>query len=288
MQIAVARAYGSVILDAETANSGATGTETKGLAMSQEYAWPATWRREGAHPGEARARRADRGLGEAAPALVLGGFPQAFDFVACGVVAASVMPQVFFAGLAPAAGLAAGLAVWALAYVAAWLARPAVALIDRHADPRLRLILARVLFAAGTVAIALTPAAREAAWSPLLLIAARLGQGLGLAGLVHPRLAPQLAAGEERRARRKAWAVSGAIALVVAGMLMGVLATVLQGADFAAWGWRYPFVIALALNISGLVGDLYAEAEADARRPHGRPQLRLATLFGAPVDSRRA
>jgi MFS family permease len=260
--------------------------ETEGSAMSQEYAWPAAWRREG-EAGETAARRREAGLGDVGLALALAGFPQAFDFAACGVLAASVLPQVFFPGLAPAAALAASLSVWMLAYVAAWVARPAVAAVDRICDPRLRLILARALFTASTMTIALLPASARAAWAPGLFVAARLVQGLGLAGLSHGRLAPQLSPAEERRGRLKVWAVSGAIGLVVAGGLAGVLALVLQGPDLVAWGWRYPFVIALALNISGLVGDLNAESVGRARRPKGRAQIRLATVFGAPVDAGR-
>ena len=170
-----------------------------------------------------------------------------------------------------------------LAYAAAWLARPAVEALDRVCDPRLRLILARGLFTSATLAVALLPATAQASWSPWLLVAVRLVQGLALAGLSHGRLAPDLAPAEERRARFKIWAASGTVGLLVAGALVGVLALVLQGSDFAAWGWRYPFAIAMALNISGLVGDLHAEAEGRARRPRGRAQIRLATVFGAPV-----
>lgn len=251
--------------------------------MSQVYAWPATWRGDGDHAGEAPARRAANALGEIAPALVLGGFPQTFDFFACGIAALAVMPRVYFAALGPAGALLAGLAVWLLAYVTAGLARPAAAALGRRWDPRVRLGVARLLFTAATVTVAVLPAAREAAWAPFALILARGVQGLGLAGLVHPPLVAQMSPADERRARRTVWAVAGAFGLLAAVLVMGGLALMVSGADFIAWGWRYPFVIALALNISGFVGDLYAEAEANARR--GRPQLRLVAAYGARVEA---
>jgi MFS family permease len=250
--------------------------------MSQEYAWPATWRREQA-PLAAGEPPAATPFGDLAPVLALGGLPQALDGLVFAALALAVFPQVFFQALSPAAGVAAAAAVWAIAYLVAWPVRAAVVRFDRRRDARPRLALARVLFAGASLAIAVLPAARHAAAAPLLLVLARAGQGLALGGLAHGRLACDVQPAEERRLRRRSWALAAGLALVVGGVVLGILAVGLPQADFLAWGWRYPFAMALALNMAGLFADLRVESERGARRVPRRPALRLVTVAGAPV-----
>ena len=255
--------------------------------MSQEYAWPATWRREEERRPAPGRRAAAGAFSDLAPGLVLGSFPQVFDFIVWSVVGLVVIPQVYLADRQPVVGLAVGLAVWASAYGLAWIARRALAFAASRWEPRPRLAAARLLFAGSSLLIALLPGPQPAPWALLLLVLARGGQGIGLAGLAHGRLAPQMPAADERRQRLRAWALAACLGLAGAGVTLGLLGVLLPHGAFLTWGWRYPFVIALALNIPAFVGDLYVEAERQARRGGARPRLRLATVSGVPVETRR-
>jgi len=278
----------------ETADSGETGTETEGSAMSQEHAQPPSWRLDsgpGPRPGPVRVGRPDGVLSDLAPAMVLASLPQAFDAFACMVAALVVFPHTVLAGVGGSWALAAGAAVWALAYPVAALARLVTARTAVLGAPardgaNLRFGVARLLLTCATFAIALLPLSGAVAWAPGALIAARLCQGLAIGALSHARLTPLLPTAVERAARLRAGAWAAGLGFAAAGGLMGVLALALQGPDFLAWGWRYPFVISLALNLAALVGDLWIEAERPART--GRPQLRLATISGRRLDAGRA
>lgn len=251
--------------------------------MSQEYAQPPSWRRD-SEPRPARAGQVDGALGDLEPAMVLAGLPQAFDVFACAVAAFAVFPRAVFGDLGGAGAYAAGFGVWALAYPLAALARLALARLGLSGAPNLRFVLARLLLTTATLAIAVLPLT-AAAWAPTALIVARLCQGLAIGGLSHDRMTPMLPSAVERRARLKAGAWAVGLGLAAAGGLMGAFALALDGPDFLSWGWRYPFVIALALNLAALVGDLWIESERPARASAGRPPLRLAAVGGRTLDA---
>jgi MFS family permease len=246
--------------------------------MSQVYAWPS------ASPGadgvaQDRSSRLDAARADLAPGLLLRGFPQALDLFVCAIAAVAVFPRVFFAALTPSAGLAVALAVCALPYVAAPLAAPLFAALERRCGAGARFVAGRLLFAAATLAIGLLPAAGQAVWPAALLVAFRLLQGLGIGGLAASR-----GAGPARLAAVAAPALAG---LAAAAGLLGVMAVVLPAADFLTWGWRYPFVVGLAGNMAALFADLRLHTRAASARPDGRPALRLVAVGGAPVAPRR-
>lgn len=237
--------------------------------MSHSYAWPPEQTPAAAAQAGQDAARADLGA-----ALALSALPQAFDLAVTGLAALAVFPAAFFGALAPAAALAAGVAVWALAYgvaavVARW--RPAGAGRDKA--------LARGLLTLATIAISLLPVAGHAAWAPAALVLARVFQGLAI-GRLGSGLAP-LPDDAQRRIARQSWGIALAASVVLTGALAAALSLTLGRADLVAWGWRYPFFIALALNLAAFAADLALQrvaSGAPAVRPRQRP--RLATLDG--------
>lgn len=244
--------------------------------MSQEHAWPAAWRRghEASEPDARRAgpqaRKGVRG------ALVLAGLPQAFDLFVFGAVSLAVFPQVFLAGLAPAAAVAVAVGVWVCAYIVAWPAGAALARLGARWDPKVRMGLARALFTVSTLSVAILPATGQWAWAPLLLVILRLGQGLALGGLAQGH-----AQGAPRRELLPSRALAGLVGLAAAALILGVFALALPTEDFLAWGWRYPFVLALALNMTAFFGDLQV---AEAQRKPAKPRLRLVTVDGVRTN----
>lgn len=249
--------------------------------MSQEYAWPAM-RRSREVP--ARTEPPAEAATGAGGARALSHLPQAFDLCVFGALALTVFPQVLLSALEPGVGVAGAIAVWALAYLVAWPVRAVVVRLEGRWDPRVRLALARVLFAGSTLAVAALPDASHTAWAPLLLIFARIAQGLAIGGLAHDRLLVDGTPAEARRHRLQSWILAGAVGFTAGAVILGVLAVMLQRADLLAWGWRYPFVMALALNMVAGFADLRLEWARRHRSAERRASLRLVAISGVRLD----
>lgn len=248
--------------------------------MSQEYAWPAMQR---GREVPARAEPpAEAGQDAASGLLTLSQAPQAFDLFVFGALALTAFPQVFLS--AAGLGVAGAVAVWALAYFVAWPVRAALLRLDGRWDPSIRLALARLLFTGSTLAVAALPDANHAAWAPLLLILARTAQGLALGGLAHVRLVRDVAPAGARRQQLRSRILAGAVGTTAGAVVLGVLAVMLPRADFLAWGWRYPFVMALALNMVAGFADHRLEWARSNRTAGPRPPLRLVAISGARLD----
>lgn len=145
------------------------------------------------------------------------------------------------------------------AYALAFFFRPLGGyLLGRFADLRGRrtaMLLTIVLMAGGSAAIGLLPTYDQVGWlSPVLLLLARIAQGLSLGGEVSNASA-YLAeiAPPDRRGRYSAFFyISTGSALLVASLLGLLLARTLSKADLAAYGWRIPFLIGGVLGLVGL------------------------------------
>lgn len=245
--------------------------------MSQEYAWPSSLDLE----IEARRLHAsprDTVDDDTALALALRRFPQAFDLTIFGLAAILVFPQTFFSGLSSADAIIAGLGLCALAPLVSRFSSPLFRLVERRHGRGVRLTAARVMLGAATAMIAFLPdAGRLGAVAGVLLIGCRLAQGLAMGGLSAP--AAESAAGP--RSAALGW--SALAGLVAASLVFGLLFALTNGADFLQWGWRYPFVMAIACNISALFADLRLLAT-----PHGASSspggMRVVARSGVLVD----
>lgn len=239
--------------------------------MSQEYAWPSSLRLEleaqrlhARSGGAALGEKAlgEKALGEKAPALVLARAPAFFDLFACGLAALLVFPQAFFPGLAGWAAVLAGLALAALPLTVAPLGAAVGRAVGRRYGRGVGLTGGQFILGASTTAMALLPSYAQAGPLAVLLLAGcRMVQGVS-AG----------AAWGEAPGRAGGWdltVVSAMLGLVLAGGLTAVLARALSAADYADWGWRYPFATGFVINIVGLFANLRmlaVPADGPARR----------------------
>ncbi|GAA1282553.1 MFS transporter [Saccharothrix xinjiangensis] len=145
------------------------------------------------------------------------------------------------------------------AYAIAFFFRPLGGyLLGRFADLRGRrkaMLLTIVLMAGGSVAIGLLPTYAQVGWlAPVLLLLARIAQGLSLGGEVSNASA-YLAeiAPPGRRGRYSAFFyISTGAAVLVASLLGFVLARTLSPEQLSSWGWRVPFLIGGVLGLVGL------------------------------------
>lgn len=131
-------------------------------------------------------------------------------------------------------------------------------LLGRFADLRGRrtaMMLTIVLMAGGSLAIGLLPTFALVGWlAPVLLLLARIAQGMSLGGEVSNASA-YLAeiAPPERRGRYSAFFyISTGTAVLLASLLGALLTSVLSKEELASYGWRIPFLIGGVLGLVGL------------------------------------
>jgi MFS family permease len=187
-------------------------------------------------------------------ATVAGNALEFYDFLAYSTFAVYI-GRAFFPGGNGATSLLLALATFGVGF----LTRPLGALwIGAYADRagrRPALTLTITLMTLGTLALVVTPTyASIGVAAPIILVAARLVQGLALGGEVGPATAVLLeGAPPDRRGAFVGWqGFSQGAAVFMAG-IVGIALSRLQGATtLAAWGWRVPFALGLCIIPFGI------------------------------------
>lgn len=178
-----------------------------------------------------------------------------YDFYIYATAAALLFGPLFFPAESPSAQLMLSFLSFGLAF----LARPFGAVLFGHFGDRIgrksTLVASLLLMGISTLLIAFLPTYAMAGWiAPLLLCILRFGQGLGLGGewggaaLLAVEYAPP-----GWRARFGMVPQLGApIGFIAANGLFLLIGATLSEADFAAWGWRIPFLASAILVGLGL------------------------------------
>ena len=131
-------------------------------------------------------------------------------------------------------------------------------LLGRLADVKGRkfaMLATIMLMAGGSAVIGILPTYTQVGWlAPILLVLARIAQGLSLGGEVSNasaylgEIAPP-----SRRGRYSAFFyISTGSALLIASLMGFFLSRTLSRADMNAWGWRIPFIIGGVLAVLGV------------------------------------
>lgn len=126
-------------------------------------------------------------------------------------------------------------------------------LIGTYADKKGRraaMILTVTLITIGTLGLAATPSYESIGIAaPIIVLLARLVQGLALGGEVGPASSMLIeSAPPNQRAFYASWQMaSQGIAVAVGGVVGYVVSATLSSEQMASWGWRIPFLVSLAL-----------------------------------------
>ncbi|MBX3564553.1 MAG: MFS transporter [Sphingomonas sp.] len=218
-------------------------------------------------------------------ASLVGTSVEFYDFYIYATAAALVFPALFFPATDPGLAQLASYASFSVAF----FARPLGGLLFGHFGDRMgrksTLVASLMLMGISTVLIAFLPTYAMIGWvAPALLCLLRFGQGLGLGGewggasLLAVENAPPGWAN-----RYGAFPPMGApVGFICANGFFLILGALLSDAQFAAWGWRLPFLASALLVILGLwvrltLTETPAFVEAQEQAPP--PKVPVGELF---------
>jgi metabolite-proton symporter len=195
-----------------------------------------------------------------------------YDFFIYGTAAALVFNKLFFPSFEPLVGTLLAFATYAVGFVA----RPVGGVIFGHYGDKLGrknvLVVTLLLMGIATFVIGLLPThATIGVWAPILLVALRFLQGLGLGGEWGGAVLMTLESGHaKKRGLNASWPQVGVpIGLLLANGVLSLMGGVTSDAAFLSWGWRVPFLLSGLLVLVGLwirlsiaESPLFSEVEA--------------------------
>jgi len=209
-----------------------------------------------------------------------------FDFYIYATAAVLVFPQLFFPGADPTTATLQSFATFSIAF----FARPVGAMLFGHFGDRVgrkaTLVAALLTMGLATVAIGLLPTyATAGVWAPFLLATCRFFQGLGLGGEWGGAV---LLATENAPPSKKAWfgmfpQLGAPIGFLCSTGVFLAITELMTDQQFAAFGWRIPFIASAILVFVGLYVRLrISETPAfkEAMEKNERVRVPLATVFG--------
>ncbi|MER6286688.1 MFS transporter [Streptomyces sviceus] len=223
-------------------------------------------------PPSPNASERTRQLRRVALSGLLGTAVEFYDFLVYGTVAALVFGELFFPGADPAVGTIAAFGTFAAGYVA----RPIGGIVFGHFGDRLgrknMLLLTMGLMGGASFLIGLLPTYDTVGvWAPVLLITLRVVQGIAIGGeWGGATLMVVEHAGEKRRGLWSSFTQMGApLGSLISAAVVAMVST-LPKDQFAAWGWRVPFLLSVLLLGVGLFvrlkvveSPLFAEVKKD-------------------------
>ena len=233
----------------------------------------ATYPAAGFHESAASLSRAetheDVTPSEIAVGVIIGRSSEYFDFFVFGIACVLVFPSFLFPFMSRLDGTLMAFALLAVAFVVRPVGTAISMAIQRRWGRGTKLTIALFMLGVCTVGMAFLPGYKDAGTAAIVaLLILRVGQGLALGGSWDGL--PSLLAMSAPKERRGWYAMIGQLGaplgFVLAAGLFAYLYSSLTVQEFLAWGWRYPFFVAFAVNVVALfarlrlvVGQSYSE-----------------------------
>ena len=215
---------------------------------------------------------------------ILGTAVEWYDFLIYAVATATVFNRLFFPSGNPALSSIVAFGTYGVGF----LARPVGAAIFGHFGDRIgrKAMLAAtiVIMGLGTFLIGLLPAyAQIGLAAPVLLVALRFLQGIGLGGEWGGAVLMVVEnAGQRGRGMLGAMVQMGYSVGNLAAFGMFSLVALLPEAEFLSWGWRVPFLVSILLVGVGLYVRLRLQETPAFRalaQTHQIARMPLAEVF---------
>lgn len=178
-----------------------------------------------------------------------------FGFFVFAIGCAIVFPKVFFSNydLIPATLISFG--VFSLAFISNLFARMIFSPLEDRIGRGGRVTIAMFLLGGSTIFVSFIPSYADIGIvAPILLIIARIGQGLGSGGAADglPIIMMMNAPENKKSWYAMAPQLGGPIGFAIAASIFYVLTKYLTPEEFIDWGWRFPFMVVLSLQVVAL------------------------------------
>jgi MFS family permease len=254
---------------------------THGSIMSTSHVQPTDPSPYDAPSTEALSHAHDVTPGDISIGVVIGRISEFFDFFVFGLGCVLVFPKVFFPFASERSGIFYSFMIFALAFIGRPLGSLFFLMLQREFSRGTKLTVALFLLGMTTAGIAFLPGYDSlgvAAIGALALL--RFGQGFAVGGS-WDGLASLLALNAPRG--RRGWyamipQLGAPIGFILAAALFVYLMMSLTPSEFFAWGWRYPFFVAFAINVVALFARLRLVVT-----PEYATMLKLRELVPSPV-----
>jgi len=196
---------------------------------------------------------------EIAVGVVVGRASEYFDFFVFGIACVLVFPRVFFPFEGPLQGTIWAFVIFSFAFIMRPIGTVLSMAIQRHWGRATKLTVALFVLGTATVGMAFLPSYDVIGPYAIVLLAIfRCMQGLAFGGSWDGL--PSLLALNAPSNRRGWYAMLGQlgapVGFIIASALFLFLHVTLTEGDFLAWGWRYPFFVAFAINVVALFARL--------------------------------
>jgi len=184
--------------------------------------------------------------------VLIGRISEYFDYFVYGIASVLVFPSLFFPHHEHLEGTLWCFFIFSFAFLARPVGSALFLLMQQRYGRGAKLTVALLLLGTSTVGMAFLPGYETLGFSAIVLLSVfRIGQGIALGGAWDGL--PSLLALSAPKGQRGWYAMMGQlgapIGFILAAGLFGLLYSSLESADFLAWGWRYPFFVAFAVNV---------------------------------------
>ena len=197
--------------------------------------------------------------GEIAVGVVIGRASEYFDFFVYAIASVLVFPSLFFPFDDRLTATLYSFVIFSFAFIARPFGTVFFMWIQRRFSREGKLTGALFLLGISTVGIAFLPSYANAGTTAIVILALlRIGQGLAQGGSWDGL--PSLLALNAPQNKRGWYAMLGQlgapVGFMIAAGIFAYLVANLSALDFLAWGWRYAFFVAFAINVVALFARL--------------------------------
>lgn len=220
--------------------------------------------------------------GEIAIGVIIGRTSEFFDFFVYALASVLVFPYHIFSFADPLTATLLSFAVFSLAFIGRPIGTLLFTWIDHHHGRGVKLTIALFLLGGSTIVIALLPSYSQVGAAAIWFLAFfRLLQGVALGGAWDglPSLLALNAPKESRGWYSMIPQLGAPLGLALACGLFAYFLAILDDSDFLSWGWRYPFFVALAINVVALFARLRIVATPEFTRLFESRELQPSPPF---------
>lgn len=220
--------------------------------------------------------------GEIAIGVVIGRTSEFFDFFVYAIASVLVFPAFVFPFVDPLTGTLYSFALFSLAFIGRPIGTLIFTAIDQRHGRGVKLTIALFLLGGSTMAIALVPSYNQVGAIAIWFLGFfRLCQGIALGGAWDglPSLLSLNAPPEKRGWYAMVPQLGAPLGLILACALFAYFLALLTPTDFLRWGWRYPFFVALAINVVALFARLRLVATPEFQRLFETRELQPSPPF---------